>query len=443
MSVGHVGQHTGVQGTQTQGTTGTQGTLGNHTVRVGNGTSIKRAISDFFRGIGDSFKTLGDRISKSHERRIEKARTSAANKATDKLVAQLTSGTPSGVKVMNLMTSLIQKAAKLDPNDPVGKAEGMLTARLLNMSDDEKSDFFKHDFAAMKQGFKAVFEHRQQRANLVLDGLNDIMPQEGFDQAKTDGLNPTYTDVLQLLDDLDQEAVQHFAPSQNQIAQGLDTYFAPGKITEKTMFRGDAQITKDMKKQLERTMPNDTEAKLQSAIQKDCHRIAKQLGDIPVDAYGGISDENLSPELLTALLQGAEDVMKNFIGGADANSIQAFANSLPKEAVRLLQNIDGKVAQHLPGNDDARETAFVGTLFLRFLTPAAFNVQVGMQDGPDKQVVRFMSKVVTDIFNQAGDTMRGRLKFPTQEMKQQYSDFVESFAPIVAQFRTAVLNRTV
>ena len=71
--------------------TGT-GKVGKQDAKTGDGTAVKRPVADFFKGIGKSFKALGDRIDAAQTKRTTKARESAANKTADKLASVFVKG---------------------------------------------------------------------------------------------------------------------------------------------------------------------------------------------------------------------------------------------------------------------------------------------------------------------------------------------------------------
>ncbi len=413
--------------------------LNGQAVRLGRGAAIRRSALEGLADVKSFFKGLGDRIKAHHHANVEKARTSIANRGAKKVVDGLLGSPVSDRKVLSGLKTVVEKAMKLDPDRPVDKAVEILNHRLGALTVDEKTQLFTANFGQMKSLMAAMGQLAREEGFAVANALHDMGMVDG--QAPQGAGGPSAQEVLtgQLLDRLSNQSAAHFAHDLDAINTGLTDYFETGGITAEIMFRQDAAVTKEMAKHLAKVNGPALEGVKQQAISQ-AKQTSKAIGDLVIGNYTKADLASITPEQFEGILSGSAEILKSMMGGASEDGARAAANRLSPHVVRLLQMTDQQVSQHLDGNATARETAFVGTLFLRSLTPPMANAPVGQPD-QTAAIIKIFSQIITYTLNQAPDI---GLKMADLSGRNQeaLTQFIGAYAEPLRAFRETVLART-
>lgn len=143
-----------------------------------------------------------------------------------------------------------------------------------------------------------------------------------------------------------------------------------------------------------------------------------------------------------ALLEMAEPMMTALMGGKDGDSIQAAVDALPDEIVDTLAELDRRVDADSGRDAATRRLAIVGTLFLRFASPAITD-GVDMGAGkPSKQDVakRLLMATVQSTLNNSPDPKQVTSAVHDRH-KADYLEFVRGYQQPMLDFVDAVLER--
>lgn len=412
--------------------------LNGQAVRLG-GNQVLRGLQDAFTGVKNFVKSIGDRVQAHHQANVEKSRTSAANRGAQKVIDGLLKSPASEGKVISGLMNLAEKAAKLNPTDPQGKAISLLENKLDGLTAEQKNKLFTGDFALTKHLMTELGRISRDKSNLVAQALHDTGFVDGDPPVPLTGPSAKEQLAGRLLDHLADLGKQHFKPELDQLQTDLNHYFTSQNMTAQLMFRGNTEVTKSMAKHLTTINGPALDHVKQQTI--DLAKGTEKLtGQMEIGSYGKLKLDKLSPEQFQEILNGAGEIMKSMMGGATVDGANSAALNLNPNIVRLLKMQDAEVTQHLNGDATARKTAFVGTLFLRSLTSALTDAQPN-QSEHRAGIMKVFSQVVTFALNQSSDAA-GKMEGLSPENQTAITKFVTDHALAIDTFRNTVLART-
>ena len=428
-----------VHANQLQGVHNVPQGLNGQAVHLGPGQTIRRAFQDAFSEVKGFFKGIGTRIQAHHEANVEKARTKAADKSAGKFLDNLLRPNVSERKVLSELLTLCNKSAKLDSADPEAKALSFLDNKLQGLSDQQKNTLLNGNYGMLKNLMTESGRIAREKSNLVAQALHDTGLVEGEQPVPLTGPSPGEVLAGRILDRMQNQGNNAFTAERNQINNDLTTYFTSQQMTAQLMFRTDAPVTKAMGKHLSSTNGHAIESMKQQTIDV-AKSTGRKTGEMEIGSYGKLDLSKISTKQFNEILNGSEKLLESMMGGATDEGARRAANELAPNVVRLLQVQDQQVNQHLNGDVTARETAFVGTLFLRSLTASLTNAQPG-QPEQNAAIMKVFSQIVTFTLNQS-DGIDKKMAGLSPENIQSLQSFIDNHAAALTTFRNSVLART-
>lgn len=322
------------------------GTLNDRQVRPGLGQRIKRAVSNFFSDIGTTFRALKDRVATAYHNQVLKHNTASANLAANKLATALARG-KSDDSIASAMMSLIQKAGRLDRNDPDGKAKQLLHSAIGNLSPEDKASLCDktRDWDSLGTRLKTEVDNRFVRMENLCGGLAEMHGEHQPDH-------------------------QEFLDEANSYKDSIDEIISGLKV-EASIGRGELLLAK-----LPDGMTMDQQGFVGGTITltttpPDCVLQPEQRGVTVNEALSFTINETLAPKTYTTHpdkfhgvdvpTQSSKDLYRLDLRIAKSNGTYQSRNDPEKRQDERNKNIVSELKQ-LAGNDTQTTRVLAGAL---------------------------------------------------------------------------------
>jgi hypothetical protein len=454
-----------------KGTQDAQNTLGDKTVQPTRGKTIGRNIANFFKSIGKPLISLHNRVQAHQAKQKTAANDRAAQTAAKNVLKHLGKDT-ADVKLASSLPALLAKAAKLDPSNPVGQAVKLLEKAASDVGQGTLLD--TTDWKSMAGTINTVIDvglTRRQATEMVLaDDIgfgmkSSVTSNEEIDEAK-DGISSLLTELQKKTDAHNNAIARSNAAIQNKqamtttlgliksaktldaklghLSDALDLYLTGG-VKKGDVFRLNEPVTKAITDLIAEIAPDRQDEIGNTFMTAIRDSDANDVPDKMIDAAGSkLKDGEVTGEHFASVLDVAHKMMTEMIGGTNPDDVEAAANRVPDDVVRVLKLIDQKANEHFPNDDVIAANAFIGTIFLRFEVPAVNTAAKAESENVKYEAVGKMAGAVTlTTFNAAAAGQADKTSRFKPEVGNAYGQFVATYKGSVDLFRSTVLGRDV